>query len=129
MRFKFYTLIDITETRARFDKNDTLWHQQQNYLTLVQTLGLRVNTAIDNLEKNELDLTELDFGIQYNGKHNVWSGTIHIEYEDVLTLDVLEQDFNLVPVINNLQETIKLKDCVFDTKNLQTKNIIFKCVD
>jgi hypothetical protein len=129
MRFKFYTLIDITETRARFDKNDTLWHQQQNYLTLVQTLGLRVNTVIDNLEKNELDLTELDFGKQYKGKHNVWSGTIHIEYEDGLTLDVLEQDFNLVPVINNLEETIKLKDCVFDTKNLQTKNIIFKCVD
>jgi hypothetical protein len=129
MRFKFYTLIDITETRARFDKNDTLWHQQQNYLTLVQTLGLRVNTAIDNLEKNELDLTELDFGTQYKGKHSVWSGTIHIEYEDGLTLDVLEQDFNLVPVINNLEETIKLKDCVFDTKNSQTKNIIFKCVD
>jgi hypothetical protein len=81
------------------------------------------------LEKNELDLTELDFGKQYKGKHSVWSGTIHIEYEDGLTLDVLEQDFNLVPVINNLEETIKLKDCVFDTKNSQTKNIIFKCVD
>ena len=129
MRFKFYTLIDITETRARFDKNDTLWHQQQNYLTLVQTLGLRVNTAIDNLEKIELDITKIGFGTQYKGKHNVWSGTIHIEYEDGLTLDVLEHDFNLIPVINNLEETIKLKDCVFDTKNSQTKNIIFKCVD
>jgi hypothetical protein len=129
MRFEFYTLIDITETRARFSKTDPVWHQQQNYLTFVQTLGLRVNTIIDKVESKMIDITDLGFGSKYKGSQQVWTGLFYIEYEHGLSEEILVNDFNLVPVINNLQETITLKDCVFDTKNKQSKNTIFKCVD
>ncbi len=129
MRFKFHTLVDITKTEARFSKSDPCWHQQQNYLTFLQTLGLRVNVDVDNLQSETVNLTGLGFGSSYKGEHRVWTGEFIVEYENGLSLDMLENDFHLVPVINNLEETVKLKDCVFDTKSKQSKNIIFKCVD
>ncbi len=129
MRFKFHTLVDITKTEARFSKSDPTWHQQQNYLTFLQTLGLRVNVEIEKLQSDTVGLDNLNFGTAYKGNHKVWTGEFSIEYEDGLSLEMLENDFHLVPVINNLEETVKLKDCVFDTKSKQSRNIIFKCVD
>lgn len=125
MRFKFYTLVDITKTDARFNKSDPLWHQQQNYLTFLQTLTLRVNGEIENLTARAVDVKGLGFGTSYKETHNVWSGEFTVEYEGGLTEEMLYNDFHLVPIISGLNETIKLKDCVFDTKSKQHKNIIF----
>lgn len=126
MRFKFYTLVDITKTDARFNKSDPAWHQQQNYLTFLQTLGLRVNVDLESVLVATVDVKGLGFGSSYKDSHNVWSGEFTIEYEDGLTVEMLDSDFHLVPIINNLSETIKMKDCVFDTKGKQSKNIVFK---
>ena len=129
MNFEVLTLIDITETGARFDKVDPLWLQQQNYMTFVQTLGLRVNPYITSTKVITDDITGLGFGTIYKGKQKVWKVDFNVEYEGGITTDDLVNDFHLVPVINNLDETIKLKDCMFDSKNPKTCNIIFKCVD
>jgi len=126
MRFKFYTLVDITKTDARFNKSDPSWHQQQNYLTFLQTLALRVNVEIENLTAHAIEIKGLGFGSSYKEIQNVWSGEFNVEYEGGLTVEMLNNDFHLVPIINGLDETIKLKDCVFDTKNKQTKNIVFE---
>lgn len=129
MKFSFITLVDVTNTNARFSKTDTRWHQQQNFLTLTQTLSLRVNSYIETVEYSTKDLKNLGFGSMYRGEHTVWSGEFDIEYENGLSIEQLIEDFHLVPVINELDETIKLKDSVFDTKSKQYKNIVFKCVD
>ena len=125
MRFKFYTLVDITKTDARFNKSDPLWHQQQNYLTFLQTLTLRVHVDLENIKTETVNLKDLGFGSTFKGEQRIWSGEFTVEYEGGLTVDMLDSDFNLVPIINGLDETIKLKDCVFDTKGKQTKNIVF----
>lgn len=129
MNFEVLTLIDITETGARFDKVDPLWLQQQNYMTFLQTLGLRVNPYITGVKTITDDITGLGFGTTYKGKQKVWKVDFNVEYEGGITVDGLINDFHLVPVINNLEETIRLKDCMFDSKNPKTCNIIFKCVD
>ena len=126
MRFKFYTLVDITKTDARFNKSDPSWHQQQNYLTFLQTLTLRVNVELENLKAETVNLKDIGFGSSYKGEQTVWSGEFSVEYEGGLTTEMLDSDFHLVPVINGLDETVKFKDCVFDTKTKTTKNIVFE---
>ena len=46
MRFKIKTLVDITETRDRKGEDDVLYGQQQNFMTLLNTLGLRTNINV-----------------------------------------------------------------------------------
>ena len=129
MRFKIQTLIDITETKARFNKNDPEWHQQQNYITLLQTLGLRINPEIvQKPTKTKVSIDNLGFGKTYKGKHNVWSMVFENSYEGAITLESLQDDFNLVPVIDNLDETVKLETKAFITSEEQA-NILFKYVD
>ena len=43
MRFTIHTLVDITETHARRGDDPKQHRQQQNFLTVLQTIGLRVN--------------------------------------------------------------------------------------
>jgi hypothetical protein len=129
MRYEVYTLIDVTETQARFDKNDPNWHRQQNYMTFLQTVGLRANPVIEHGPKpKRMSVKGLGFGTQYKGQHNVW----HFEFDlDFATIDynILVDDFDLVPVIIGLDETIKPANSAFETKNPERINLIFKCVD
>lgn len=129
MKYEVYTLIDVTETLARFNKNDPDWHRQQNYMTFLQTVGLRANPIIDKGPLPEkINITNLGFGKKYKGQHNVW----HFEFElDFSTIDyeILVNDFDLVPIISGLSETIKLEKSVFETKDADRINLIFKCID
>jgi len=128
MKFELNTLVDITETNARFNKSDPTWQQQQNFMTVVQTIGLRSNVVIDSITQEEKTVKGLGFGSRFKGTHNCWTVRFTIEYGET-TVDFLEKDFNNVPIINNLDETIKLDKAVFKTKDSKDTNIIFKCVD
>jgi len=129
MNFVFYTLVDITETSVRFNKNDAAWLQQQNFLTFTQTLSLRVNTVNLKVETVKEDVSAFDFGTEYKGKQQVWKGSFGVEYEGGLTVDMLDDDFDFVPIINNLNETVKLGKNLFLTKDSKFKNLTFNCVD
>lgn len=128
MKFELNTLVDITETNARFNKSDSAWRQQQNFMTVVQTIGLRSNVIIDSVTYEEKAVKGLGFGSRFKGTHNCWTVCFTIEYGET-TIDFLETDFNNVPIINNLDETIKLDKAVFKTKDSKETNIVFKCVD
>jgi hypothetical protein len=130
MRFKTYTLIDITQTRARRGEDRLLLSEQQNYLTFLQTLALRVNPDIPDSPLIEtVDVKGLGFGSAYKGKHCVWSFEFDIPYEAALTVEMLEEDFELVPVITDLNETARIKDPVFVSKNPKLSNVVFGIVD
>ena len=45
-RFELTTLVDITKTNARRGEDKLAYGQQQNYMSVVQTLGLRTNVGI-----------------------------------------------------------------------------------
>lgn len=129
MRYEVYTLIDVTETQARFDKNNPDWHRQQNYMTFLQTVGLRANPVIDRGPKpKRMNIKDLGFGTSYKGQHNVWQFEFELDFATI-DYNVLVDDFDLVPVITGLDETVKLANSAFETKNPERINLVFKCVD
>ena len=100
-------------TGARKGDNETKYGQQQNYLSVINTIGMRVNPTIISPPYIE---------------NKQWILNFEIEYEDAMSLEMLLSDFDLVPFITNLTETKKFKECVFRTTGPDT-NIFFEQVD
>jgi len=115
------TVVDVTETKARRGDDKFLVDQQNNYNTLIQTIGLRVNPSPISCETNQSDH-------KIFGKNKVWKVIVDFEYQQGLTKDMLVEDFHLVPFISNLEETFNVTKPVFITKGKDT-NIIFKVDD
>lgn len=130
MRFRLYTLVDITETGARRGDDPKAAQQQQNFLTVLQTIGLRVNPAYT---KSPQQISEspakLGLGSLFKGKHSIWQFDFEIEYESALNIETLNSDFNLIPIIDALEETAKFKNNVFVTQNTEYANIVFEQED
>ena len=130
MNFKVITLADITKTDARRGEDNTAWKQQANYNTFIGTLGLRVNPIVDTAPTTKkVSVGNLGFGSNFKGRHNVWEIVFSIEYEGGLTIEMLEQDFDLIPFLDSLDETANISPAVFRTTDAQSKNIIFKYAD
>jgi len=130
---KAYTLIDITETKQHRSRctDKFLLNQQANFMTFFQTLSLRFNPfyeqspTVETLQPSELK--KLGFGSKYKEEHKVWcfdftldSATSEFNEQEVL------QDFNLVPIIGGLNETIEINNNVFRTLDKSNTNIVFK---
>jgi len=130
MRFKLYTLVDITETGARKGDNPKAVRQQQNFLSVIQTIGLRVNPTYIKPPKVIKEIPKnLGLGSSYTKKQNVWEFMFDIEYEDALDIDTLKNDFNLIPIISNLDESVIFKTAAFSTKDDTICNIFFEELD
>ena len=130
MRFKLYTLVDITETGARRGEDPKSYRQQQNFLTVMQTIGLRVNpTYISSPQVIKEVPSKLGLGSDYKSKQTIWNYTFEIDYEDALDIATLDSDFDLVPIITDLDETTKFENAHFSTKNTALRNIYFKLDD
>jgi hypothetical protein len=127
---KVYTLIDITETKSYRSADQKLNHQQANFMTFIQTLMLTMNFFYDKaptlIECDEKKLSELGFGSDYKGSHNVWCLEARVdEGRQVPDVETLQNDFDLVPVIPNLNETILINNNVFRAKDKKARNITF----
>ena len=126
MRFKLHTLVDITETNTRRGEDPIGYRQQQNYLTVMQTIGLRVNpTYVMPPETIKEIPSKLGLGKVYKTKQTVWKYTFDVEYEAALDIETLENDFDLIPIIGGLQESVVLEIPHFITKNPDKNNINF----
>ena len=97
------TLVDITETKARRGDDKFKLGQQANYMTMLQTAGLRINPNPISLKHNKDDVKGLGFGTAFNGKQSYWTFKFNFETEAGLNLDLLQQDFDLVPVLSGLE--------------------------
>lgn len=130
MRFKIHTVVDITETNARRGQADKVsLDQQANYNTLIQTIGLRVNADPVSLTTDIIDVSKIMFGDAIKGKQRVWTFEFDNPYEGALSVDMLNNDFDLVPIITNLNETANIHNSIFCTKNPNDRNIIFEEID
>lgn len=130
MKFEITTLIDITETRAKFDKKDSAWHQQQNFITVLSTIGIRSNPIVNKTSVCVFEpIKGQGFGTVFKGEHNVWRLEFEFESEAAHSVEFLIEDFDIVPVISGLTETAKLKNSVFETKSRSYRNTVFKCYD
>lgn len=122
MKFKLTTLIDITDAQARKGDDIIKVNQQQNYLAALQTVSLRSNPTI---KKSNCETTDVHIG-NYKGVHKVWHLIFEFEgYYDELH-QLLLDDLNLVPVIVQLEETIKMAVSAFITKGDSINTILEK---
>ena len=121
--YRGYTLVDITNTGiTKFSaENEKSRNQQRNWETVLQILNMC--TQIFRVEQNVLDKQDLrtyQFGEAYTGKQRVWAFEFDVELVDVVPLS----DFDQVPIIVGLEETVKPSISLFYTAGIN-KNIYF----
>lgn len=126
MKVILTTLVDITETKARRGDDKFKLSQQANYMTMIQTAGLRINPNPILLKDNTSNLDKLGFGTAFKGKQRYWIFKFDFETQAGLNKQLLENDFDLVPIISELNETVNFKNNVFRTIDKQQKNILFE---
>ena len=127
------TLIDITETgQNKFRSQDRLLiNQQANWNTFFQVLSMRINPIFNGspvLEKRKLESKEFGSDYDPSKEYNIWTFKFDSERDGAVTPTTLKEDFDLIPVINNLTESIINTNDAFRT-NGSAQNIVFMLVD
>jgi hypothetical protein len=102
-------------------------NQKRNWHTLLQSLHLRTEIIIENMPKKIYrDIGPLDLGQNFTGYHAVWVFDFSLDDQDNLP-DVLEKlmtDSDLIPMIGNLENTVKMHKNYTITQG-PDKNICF----
>ena len=130
MEYKLYTLVDITHTgqyRTELGKEDDRW-REQNFNTILQTLGIRANISYDQ----KPSMTEVKgkvVGFDTDEIIRVWRFDFRTERDALYEnnddpVGFLKEDFHLVPYIAGLNELMEQNYAVFNTSN-PGANIVF----
>jgi len=131
MEYRLYTLADITNTGQfktgtgrELEKN-----QEQNFKTILQTIGLRSNVIYSRPPKL-LTGFGIDYGFEMKDEVNIWCFDFSTERDDIWLengdqLALLQVDFELVPFITELTESIALQPAVFQPLG-EGRNIVFE---
>lgn len=122
MKYKMITTVDISATgQYRSEEGRELAkHQQQNFDTVLQTIGLRSNITYTKppvskyIKGHEINLDTDDIV-------RVWEFVWDTELDDLFLKDgdavsLLKEDFNFVPYIPNLTENWTVNPSVFKTQ-------------
>ena len=130
MNYKLYTLVDITHTgqyRNEPGKEDDRW-REQNFNTILQTLGIRAN--IQYTQKPIItEVAGKLIGFDTEEIIRVWRFDFRTEQDNLYEVNsdpvgYLKSDFHLVPYISGLNELMDQKYAVFNTTD-PGKNIVF----
>jgi len=127
MSYTIHTLIDITPTgknRGRGEEGKSV-DQQTNWLTFQNCAMLRTNMEFGDVVVKEQIVDKYLFGKDFQGKQKVWSVTATPDQADAINGNMLKDDFDLVPMINGLDETIKKHNELFLTRDEDKANILF----
>ena len=133
--YQGFTLIDITPTGviSYSPQNEFKRNQQRNWETVQQILSLRTQPTILETKNFTIDVINYNFGINYSGKHHIWTFKFGVDYADIYQdgpdkFGLVKYDFKITPVIVGLTETIKPEVAVFIPKG-PWNNIYFKSID
>ena len=130
MHYKLYTLVDITHTgqyRSEPGK-EIARYQEQNFNTLIQTLGLRSNISYVT-SPWLIEIKGSLIGFDTAEIIRVWRFDFETDRDFVYEKDddpigFLKDDFHLVPYIKGLNELMEQNYAVFSTED-PGKNIVF----
>ena len=130
MEYKLYTLVDITHTgqhRTEPGKEALRW-KEQNFQTVLQTLGIRSNVVFVNGPVSS-EVSGRIVGFDTDDIIRVWRFDFSTEREFVYDqgddpVAFMREDFQLVPYISGLDELMTQKYAVFNTED-PGKNITF----
>ena len=130
MKFRIHTLVDVTDTGARRSQDIYKSKQQANFDTLYNVIGLRTNPTEFAVSVAAQDIKEFSFGSFYKGKQNIWTVDFYVEAQDSTSVELMQEDFSLVPVITDLDETANFEKNLFITSTKSKyRNIIFSRID
>jgi len=130
MEYKLYTLVDITRTkqyRSEPGKEHLRW-KEQNFNTVLQTLGIRANVTYD-LSPSMLEVAGRVVGFDTDDIIRVWRFDFSTDRDSLYEnngdpVGFLKEDFTLVPYISGLDEAMEQKYAVFNPDD-PGKNIVF----
>lgn len=128
MKFILTTLVDITETNIRRGPDRLLVGQQSNYDTLIQVIGLRANPTPIKVKEHKSVITNLGFGSKYKGTHKYWVFEFEVP-DGSMNVQTLKEDFDLVPYVNNLTETVNGGITAFMSQDSTVCNVLFSAND
>jgi hypothetical protein len=130
--YQGFTLIDITPTGviSYSPQNEFKRNQQRNWETVQQILSLRTQPTILETDNFTADLTGYNFGVNYTGKHHIWTFKFGVDYADIYQdgpdkFGLVKYDFKITPIILKLNETAVPEIAVFQPKG-PWNNIYFK---
>ena len=130
MRYKLYTTVDITNTgqhKNEAGKEAARW-KEQNFQTIIQTIGIRANIAY--YEKPIIFETKGSLvGFETDELIRVWRFNFETERDNLFETDsnpvgFLLDDFEMVPYISGLDESMTQNYAVFVTYG-PSRNIVF----
>ncbi len=130
MHYKLYTTVDITNTgqhRAEPGKEAARW-KEQNFQSIIQTLGIRANLATYN-KPEAVEMRGSLLGFNTDEIIRVWRFDFETEREFLFEKDgnpvgFMLEDFDMVPYISGLDESMQQNYDVFVTDG-PSKNIVF----
>lgn len=131
MQYLLYTLVDISNSgKYHHVLSNTEKLKEQNFNTVLQTIGLRSNISTHN-HPAQIEIKGSLIGFTTDDIIRVWRFDFETERDDVFDKDndpvgALKDDFNLVPYIPGLDELMEQKYSVFSTVG-DCKNIVFHC--
>lgn len=130
MDYKLYTLVDITHTgqyRNEPGKEIARW-QEQNFNTVLQTMGIRSNVNFSN-NPEPVEIVGNVVGFEFTHLQKMWRFDFYTDQDHVFELDgdpvgMLKQLFDAVPYISGLTENVEQNYDVFVTDGAN-RNIVF----
>lgn len=130
MDYKLYTTVDITRTgqyRSEPGKEDLRW-KEQNFQTVLQTIGIRANVSY-GVPPVMITVKGNLVGFDTSKIVNIWQFDFYTERDYLFETDgdpvgYLKEDFDGVPYISGLDESMEQNYDVFVTDG-PAKNIVF----
>lgn len=130
MQYKLYTTVDITSTgqyRSELGKETARW-KEQNFQTVLLTLGIRANISYYN-KPSVTTMKGSLVGFNTDELIHVWRFDFETERDNLFELNgnqigFLLEDFEGVPYISGLDESVEQNYDVFVTDG-PAKNIVF----
>ena len=128
--FKLYTLVDITHTQQYRPSAGILHWQEQNFNTVLQTLGIRAN-IIYNHGPDVIEVKGNLVGFDTEEILRVWRFDFYTERENVYEkngdpVGLLKEDFVLIPYISGLNEAMEQRYAVFNPETPGNNISFFK---
>jgi hypothetical protein len=132
MDYKLYTTVDITHTgqyRNEPGKDVERW-KEQNFQTLLQTIGIRANISYQ-LRPDLIEIKGSTVGFNTDKIINVWRFDFSTERDHLFEFNnnpvgYLLEDFDLVPYISGLNESMQQNFDIFVTEGPATNIVFFK---
>ena len=131
--YTVYTLIDITDSGVVSPKTSASgYFQAQNLNTFIQSISLRSQPVLSSVQiLDSQDISKYEFGTNFTGTHTVWVLKFASETADAWKKDnndvyMLKEDFDKMPIHEDLNETISIDPEIIDTNTVNKKNTYCK---